>query len=251
MSTAINLYPSTISTTAIHAVEDKIRSYVSSVETFSGNVFCARVKLKKVEEYAYIHASEKTVIVAHFCESSEKGVNCNHNAILAAIAKDYGYEVTFTSGKSNLKKYSLFETTFASAVWTDDSERFSISNTGDEVEEKEEVIVEQTTESEKLVSTPSSKARDWKKGWSEIQDYLDSQGIDMGLQNKILDLRQAVSANVGLSPHLIEPKKPSTPYDGPMFEEAVTHILLGEHLLLIGDAGTGKDTVRLVLGQAC
>lgn len=235
MTTPIKLQQATISSAAIQAVENKIRSYVSSVETYLSTSFYARIKLKGVEEYAYIYAKGTDVIIAHYCESSTKGVQCTHNAILACISKEYGYDATASSGKCTLKKYQEFEAIFAPIQWEDDSEKFKIFNVDDEENEIEEVPT--------TIKAGEVEPRDWRKGWNEIIDYLDKQEIEIGLQNKILDLRQAISANVGLSSNMIAPKKPQTPYDGSMFEEAISHILLGEHLLLIGDAGTGKDTL--------
>lgn len=235
MTSSVTFQSVTISSTAINAVKDKIRSYVSSVETFSSTCFYARVKIKDVEEYAYIYAKDSNVVISHYCESTTKGIQCTHNAILSSIALQYGHNVTVSTGKLTLKKFKEFAATFDPIVWGDDSEKFDIFNS----DEDEQIVEEVPT----TLKAGEIEPRDWKKGWNEIQDYLDKQAIEIGLQNKILDLRQAISSNVGLRAKMIAPKKPDTPYNGLMFEEAISHILLGEHLLLIGDAGTGKDTL--------
>lgn len=227
----------------INAVQDSINGFVSSIETHhSQDKLYVRVKFKDADEYAYVYAKKGgDVIIAHFCESIENGVACSHNPVLAAIALSYGYTVNATNSKCTLKKYKDFEASFDAVIWHEDNEKFKIVK-GLGSHTAAEVASEQNAQHPSL-SAGAIIARDWRKDWIDIQTYLDEQKIDLGLQNKILDLRQAVSANVGLNVNMMAPKKPSMPYDGVMFEEAITHVLLNEHLLLIGDAGTGKDTL--------
>lgn len=244
-----------VSELAIQQVAPHIQKLISSVELFTPKdqkqyKNLLRVKFYDIPEYGYIIHTHEGAILYHYCENVKSGTNCKHRAVLAAIAEELKYQILGFNSKETIEEYKSVDTLMQNVVWENLNHLFSI--TGD----KE--VSEETTSSEEVVETNASVGEtssvspenvteynylDWRTDLDKIKAYLDSQKVEPAIVKHILELRKKISANVPLLSNMIPPEAPKLLYQGAMFEEAISHILLGEHLLLIGDAGTGKDTL--------
>lgn len=229
----MNFTTLSISQTALHAC--KPENFLNQVETYEGKNghFYARVTFKDIETKGYIYVAGGTKAIAHHCKNAEKGTSCTHTVVLTAVAKHFGHEIEHMSHKAKTPEFETFEANFNAVSWTDKSAELGIS--------KSKPAPAPVHTSVQTASTTTK--RDANVGWKEIQEHLDDQRFSIALQNKIFDKRELVHATIPMHDYLMPPVKPDTPYNGEMLEIAITHILMGEHLILVGDAGTGKDTL--------
>ncbi|HCG4536023.1 TPA: AAA family ATPase [Salmonella enterica subsp. enterica serovar Typhi str. AG3] len=245
MTTKLKFVKVNISELAIQSNENTLHSWLESVETHEttkGHLY-VRAKLKNLAEYSYIVANDNVTMI-HYCEELEKGIACKHRPIIAAIAKKLGrHPVETTNSKTKLNDFKDFETQFERVKWTDRADDFN--------------LIPPETPEVQSTPAPAPKAnvvktgtvnRDWAIGWREVEDYLTSEGVDLALQNKILDRRKRISSNVAIQPDQLAPKKPDTPYQGPMLNRVFRHLMQGKHLILIGGKGSGKDTMINTIG---
>lgn len=225
-----------ISQTALHTC--KPSNFLDQVENYEGKNghFYARVTFKDIETKGYIYVAGNTKAIAHHCKNAEKGTSCTHTVILTAVAKEFGYDITHMSHKAKMGDFETFEANFNAVQWTDSSADIGI------IPNMPSAAAQSTDENVQVASSNTTK-REPAAGWAEIQEHLDAEGFSIALQNKIYDKRVAVHETIPMHSYLMPPIKPDTPYTGEMLEIAISHILMGENLILLGDAGTGKDTV--------
>jgi energy-coupling factor transporter ATP-binding protein EcfA2 len=235
-----------ISEVSVSSAKGNLGSFVESVGIFpSLNLVKAiRIKFKDVSEYSYIFPSNGQSIGLHYCDDVAANVECKHLPSMVAIAREYGWEIKAFNSKCTLQVYQDTASNLVALSYTDVSDNFNLSTpTPVNIPSTNKVVVSPAAEANRTLAPLEPTSRSWQDGWKDVQNYLDAQGIALGFQNKIEDLRRLISEGVTLSPHVIMPAKPKTPYMGEMFETAMSHILVGKQLLLIGEAGTGKDTL--------
>lgn len=181
----------------------------------------------------------------HYCEAAANNRGCTHNATAFAISKKLGYTLDRFGLPSAINDITEL-------VGTEDYSDINPSiglETADPVEEEDAttiVVPASSSTSAPVTPKPSSKlaqARDWKKDWASVENFLNLSRIPRSIVAKIKAKRKEVFANVALTPMVSEPTAPGTPYIGDMLQRALKHILMGKSLLLVGDKGSGKDTL--------
>ena len=239
---AITYQKTSISDTAIQTVKNSISGFVENIDTFEGtrNNLYIRVKFKNLNLYAYIILDTKNRLMAHYCENLEKKLSCKHQNILAAIADHFGHTIELANVSTKIAEYKKFEKQFDTIRWENKNETFNLFSSIQDsftetnpVNNNKPITVEHTHTIE----------RDWATGWNEVQSYLDEQGIDIALQNKILERRKRISKSVSVLPEQKLPIKPDTPYQGEIFSRVLRHIFNNKHFIFIGGKGAGKDTL--------
>lgn len=229
-----------ITPTSIQTAKPSIASFVENIERFDntkGHTYF-RVKFAKHDTYAYIVIVEKNPYFAHYCESLEKGLSCKHKPLLAAIADHYGYSINISNNKTKLKDFNVWGSQFDKVAWSDCNDDFNI------VLPQSNPTTPAAVPTTPVVSHANVQAnREWRNGWKEVQDYLDTEGVDIALQNKLLTRRQRISVNVPIQPNQLAPQKPNFPYKGDSLRRVIRHILRNKHIILIGGKGSGKDTL--------
>lgn len=179
----------------------------------------------------------------HYCEAFAGKRPCPHLGCSLAIADMAKGQIERFALPKDPDDLNAFISAIPGSEFEDVSENFGISAA---TEEEEEAPAEATVTPASVpsASTAAPKAkRDWKVGWTEIENYLLGQGVDRRLLMRIRDKRKAVCDMTIPMPMSIEPVAPPTPYQGKMLERALRHIIMGKSLLLVGDKGAGKDTL--------
>lgn len=231
---------------AIEQIRGKLHEQVEMIESHKDTVY--RVQFKNLELPAHLILDDKTsqLKAIHYCEHNEKGMMCSHLNVLGFIASELKLTLSTVSAKNSLNEISSYP--FPTAVFENINRAFGLFQSVEIEEEEEEVLP--TSSSPSVTTAPTKIDRHKIKDWKEITDHLIQEGVSPSLIYKVEQKRKAISTTVSLLPMMAAPKKPSFPYSGPMLARALRHVLLGKDLLLVGGKGTGKDTVRLVLGQA-
>ncbi|WP_186446056.1 AAA family ATPase [Paenibacillus cremeus] len=191
----------------------------------------------------------------HYCEAFAGKRACPHLACSVAIADILLGNIERFALPKDPDELNALIAAIPSSEFHDVSKAFGILAPPEEEELPDAVPVAPAPVSKP--STPASAAtpkgkRDWKVGWTEIENYLLGQGIDRRLLVKVQSKRKAICDLTAATPMSIEPMAPSTPYQGKMLERALRHIIMGKSLLLVGNKGCGKDslvnTIAWVLG---
>ncbi|PIJ98045.1 hypothetical protein CTN02_09895 [Lysinibacillus sphaericus] len=239
LNMTINFQKVTVSDVAINTVKDSIPGFVENIDAFEGtkNNLYIRVKFKKLDLYAYLVIDSKNRLMVHYCEEVEKNLPCKHRNLLAAIANHFGHSIELTNAKTKLADYKDFEKQFEKVRWENKNDEFNLFPIIKDTLPVTNQVDKQTVSVDQLID------RDWETGWNGVQDYLDSQGVDIALQNKILERRKRISMHVPIQQEQTAPSKPATPYQGETFRRVLRHIFNDKHLILIGGKGTGKDTL--------
>ncbi|MDQ0255520.1 MoxR-like ATPase [Evansella vedderi] len=223
----------------IENAKEKIPAHVTQVEKHASGVY--KISFKKLEDPGYLEEKNGKYRFIHYCEANSKGSSCNHIALAAAIADMNGINVELVGFPKEPITLDLEEKDFE-----DVSESVGVIPPVKEEEEEEPSTLASTpkksTPAKSTTSKPSKK-RDWKKGWNEIQDYLHEQGITTRMILQIREKRQEICGSVQMTSMAVEPAQPKTPYMGETFGRAIRHILMGKDLILVGDKGSGKDTL--------
>jgi hypothetical protein len=184
---------------------------------------------------------------AHYCEAFAGKRPCPHLGCSLAIADMAKSQIDRFALPKDPDELNAFISSIPGSDFEDISETFGIPAAPEE-EEETAVAAATVSASTPSVTTPASATvpkakRNWKVGWTEIENYLLGQGVDRRLIVRIRDKRKAICDMTVLTPMSIEPLEPATPYQGKMLERALRHIIMGKSLLLVGDKGAGKDTL--------
>lgn len=230
-------------TMAVEEMKDKLAQHIAAIAGYDD---CYKVDFHAFDTPAFLIVEGNNSRGIHFCEANEKGLSCIHATALAAIAAKLGKPLIKVNVKSSLTDIEEFNAGFDSLLpnFKNMNTSFSLLEFFEDEEETNTVSTVSTNNSASPV-TPAVPVttRDWKKGWKEIQKHLVDQGVQVGLINKIQERRERISNTVPFQPHQLPPEKPHFPYVGEYLERALMHIMMGKHLILIGDMGSGKDTL--------
>lgn len=233
-----------ISDLMIKQFADSLPEKVEKIDvTKSKSQLIYRIEMKDIDVPAYLLIDNKdsTTKGIHWCEKNENGSNCNHLAVLAGVAHKLDGSLDRISLKTKLSDIENISQELSEAEWNAKNSSFGLPVKVEEPEVEE-------TQSEEVVATPSVSSttpvsRDWRIGWNEVNDYLDSQGVPVNIIAKVQERRQQISSTVSMQQMMIPPQKPTLPYNGEMVSRALRHILNGKDLILVGGKGTGKDTL--------
>lgn len=242
----INFQRISVTSVAIQAVKNSIPGFVESIDTFEGtqNNLYIRVKFINLDTQAYMVIDANNKLMVHYCEDVEKNLSCKHQNILAAIADHLGHTIELGNTKTKLVEFKEFEKRFDKVRWANKNDEFKLNHYPSIMDAAPVSHAVKKEESNSISNVHTQSAnRDWATSWNDIQDYLDSQGIDIALQNKILERRKQISNDIAILPEHIAPLKPKTPYQGEIFRRVLRHIFNDKHLILIGGKGAGKDTL--------
>ncbi|WP_066298123.1 AAA family ATPase [Bacillus sp. FJAT-29937] len=231
--------------TTLNIFSGKIPDEVDSVEesvTSSHKIY--RIKFKDLDPYAYlIIGTDGDIKLLHYCEANEKKSQCKHLGLAGAIAQKLGFKLEKVSMGLTISELEAMAVPKDQKSYTSLNSLFELL---EPVEDDEPSISPAPAASTSTIPSPPSKVttkRVWKDGWNTIQDYLKSQGINTRLIAKVQQKRALVHDTVGLRPMTITPKEPDFPYHGEILGRAIRHILNGKDLLLLGNKGSGKDTL--------
>ena len=83
---------------------------------------------------------------------------------------------------------------------------------------------------------------------SDIIDFLKNEGVSEGILKDVTDFRLSHKVNPGLEKRIPVPRY--NYYGAEIWEEALSAILSGENLLLVGPKATGKNVLAEGLSQA-
>lgn len=227
------------------AIENMKEQYAQHLTTIEHIPKYYKVTFTGLDTPAYILEEGDNSRAIHYCEANERGVSCSHTTILATLCEKIGKPLTKINVKSALEDVEAFTQQFTGANFENVNTHFGLLP-----------IVDEDTTISPAVSTPvatptpqsvPSKTpplqRDWKQGWNEIQNYLVAEGLEVSLINAIRERRQRISKNVAVMDYQLPPTKPDLPYQGEFLKRAFMHIALKKHLILLGDMGSGKDTL--------
>lgn len=186
----------------------------------------------------------------HYCEANEKGVNCNHATALATIADTLGFKMTSINMKSSLNDILQYDSGFNEAAAVNANWEFGLLPVLED-EEDEDVPSPSVSSPAPVVNTvvptTTSGPRNPKKDWKDIQEHLQEQNVNVALIHRIYEFREKIS-QIPVHDFQTPPVKPNMPYMGEYLQRALMHILRGKHLMLIGDMGSGKDTLINTIG---
>lgn len=198
-----------------------------------------KIDFKKLEKPGYIQMTSTGNKFLHYCETNANGSSCAHVALALAIADEFDMKID----KVGFPKEPV--------VFDIDDEKFECVS--DEVGVLPPVKPSSTpsftsasTKPKKTASpknASSSTMRDWKDGWNAIQEYLQNEGLTTRTVLEVRNRRQVICDTVGMTTMAVEPAKPDFPYMGEMLGRSIRHILMGKDLILVGDKGSGKDTL--------
>lgn len=212
-----------------------------------------KVQFKTIDAPAYVILTHSTGEARgiHYCEANEKGVNCSHATALAAVSDTLGFKMTSINIKSKVDDILLFDTGFNEENAENINSEFGLLPIFNEEEDDAQSSPAPTVNPTPVINTgvtiTTSGPRNPKKEWNEIQDYLQDQNVNVSLIHRIYELREKIS-QLPVQAFQTPPVKPSLPYMGEYLQRALMHILRGKHLILIGDMGSGKDTLINTIG---
>ncbi|MBP1931791.1 AAA family ATPase [Ammoniphilus resinae] len=226
----------------VEAWKEKIPAYVQQVEKNpSGNY---KITFRKTDHPGYIIAKDDKVRFIHYCEANSKGQSCAHTAIALATASILEFKIdlngfptapiTLPEMEKDLEDVSELVGVVPPVKPSKPAATSSVSGTS-------------TTAAAPAKTSTAVSKRDWKDGWNEIQDYLQDQGVTPRMILEIRQRREQICDTVEMTTMAVFPKKPKTPYIGEMLGRSLRHILMGKDLLLVGDKGSGKDTLIATL----
>ncbi len=199
-----------------------------------------KIEFNKLDHPGYIQVTSEDVKFIHYCEANANGSSCTHLALAIAVANEFGIKVD----KVGFPKDPV--------IFEIDDEKFEC------VSEQLGLLLPVSVSSgpasasastksknpaPKITSSTSKAKRDWKAGWNEIQEYLQDQGMTTRMIFEIREKRKSICDTVAMTPMAVEPIKPAFPYMGEMLGRALRHILMGKDLILVGEKGSGKDTL--------
>jgi MoxR-like ATPase len=229
--------------------KEKMINYVSRIkraEMFEDGKMSSYMKIDFLDGTTGLWVSkEGQSDFVHYCESFAGKRPCPHLGCALAISEIAAGKIERFALPKDPDELQTFISSIPSSEFEDVSEAFDIPGTS---EEEEPAVTPVTPAPATSAPSPapissSKPKRDWKGGWTEVEKYLLSQGIDRRLFVRIRDKRKSVCDLVAPTPMSIDPVAPATPYQGKMLERALRHIVMGKSLLLIGDKGSGKDTL--------
>lgn len=198
-----------------------------------------RISFKGLDGEGIIFQDDTSGKFIHTCEKSANGSACSHLALAVAIGDQVDMEVQRTAF-TKLPAESLIQKWFGDVEFEDVSEEFDVLTP---ISTSPSRSSSSSTKAPKTKPTFKSYKRDWKDGWNEIQEYLQNEDIPMRLILQIRDLRKVFCDTVTSTSMAMEPVKPEFPYTGEMLGRSLRHILMGKDLILVGDKGSGKDTL--------
>jgi MoxR-like ATPase len=193
-----------------------------------------KITFRKVEHPGYIRTEADKVRFLHYCDANAKGQSCTHVALALAIADLLNVKIDLIGFPTS----PLLEEEL-------EADLIDVSETVGVVPPIPMSTTQTSAPVAKSTSTPVTPAtkRDWKDGWMEVHDYLLDQGVTTRLVMQIRERREAICNMLSMTTMAIYPKKPKTPYLGEILGRAIRHIMMGKDLLLVGDKGSGKDTL--------
>lgn len=231
----------------IQMIGEKVPETVERIESLNSSKAqqVYRVKFKDLDPHAFIVSDEVEKGKAkfyHYCEKNEKNSQCTHLVLGAAIADKVGFQVEKASFGFDIAGIEVLP-------FPKEDKEYSSMNSLFELLEpvEEEPSTSSTAPAAAVPASPSIPGpglkRNWKAGWNEIQEHLQNEGLSTRMISKLQARRAEIHTTVGLRPMTIEPQKPNFPYQGEMLARSLRHILKGKDLLLIGNKGSGKDTL--------
>jgi MoxR-like ATPase len=198
-----------------------------------------KITFRKLENPGYLRTEDDKVRFIHYCDANSKGQSCAHLALALAVADLLEMPIQLIGFPTDPITYPELDENME-----DVSELIGVIPPVKLSPAPAPLAVGATPSSTppQFNSKPATKM-DWKVGWNEVQDYLQDQGITPRLIMETRQKREAICDTVTMTTLAAFPKKPKTPYLGEMLPRALRHILMGKDLLLIGEKGSGKDTL--------
>lgn len=206
-------------------------------------VIVLRIHFSGLNEPGYVVADNNGVFFYHFCEASAMGNNCTHIAYAQVIAEKEGLRMEKTYHAQDPADYE--DLIKDASNYVDVSLNYNVVPpvSANNPPASSSVSVSSTPTINISTAEPIAKKRDWRDGYNEVLDYLKSENIPASMIMDIRALRESIFNTVQLTTMGTEPVKPDLPYMGPYIGRAFRHILNGKDLILIGDKGSGKDTL--------
>jgi MoxR-like ATPase len=205
-----------------------------------------RIRFTGLNEPGYVISDDNGTRFYHCCEASAKGGNCTHITYAQAVALKSRLQMSKTYHAQDPSDYE--ELIKDVEGYVDVSLEFNVvppepDATGTGASASTSSASEANPGIVMNVATPISNKRNWKDGYNEILEYLRSEDFPASMIVEIRALRESIFDTVQLTSLATEPAKPDLPYTGPYIRRAFRHILNGKDLILIGDKGSGKDTL--------
>ncbi|KIV58925.1 hypothetical protein AM501_24015 [Aneurinibacillus migulanus] len=228
----------------LESAKETISTSVKQLETVQ-NTFGYRITFTGLNQPGYIYKVQGKVVFSHFCEHASKGSSCSHMKYAAAAMDMIGTPIEYVgfpkspSLPAELKDVSFEDCSIEINVVP------PLPTTSMSSPSSTPIPAASVVPSISKVAAPQK--RDWTLGWNDVKDHLTEQGVSARIIMQIQDKRKEICETVFLTPMAVEPTKPTTPYMGEMLGRALRHILLGKDLLLVGDKGSGKDTLVATL----
>lgn len=199
-----------------------------------------KIDFNKLEHPGYIKVTSEDVKFIHYCEANANGSSCAHLALALAIADEFGIKVDKVGFPKDPVVFEIDDEKFECV-----SEEVGILPpvTPSSTPASASASTKSKSPASKNTSPSSNTKRDWKDGWNEVQGYLQDQGMTTRMILEIREKRKLICDTVAMTSMAVEPIKPSFPYMGELFGRAIRHILMGKDLILVGDKGSGKDTL--------
>lgn len=204
-----------------------------------------RIHFTSLNVPGYVVSDEHGGAFYHYCEDSASGARCNHFAFAQAIAEKLGCLMQKTY---HAKDPSDYEHLVKDATTYDDvSLNFNVVPPVPAGSSAAASSATPISSSNPMISTstasPISTKRNWSDGFNEVLSYLKDENFPASMIMDISELRESVFDKVQMTTMATEPVKPEMPYMGTFIARAFRHILNGKDLILIGEKGSGKDTL--------
>ncbi|MBO0588195.1 MULTISPECIES: AAA family ATPase [unclassified Sporosarcina] len=235
----------TLNKMAIQDMKANLHQHVSSIEVDSVNNNY-RVVFKDLDISGYILFQNDEFKAIHYCEANEKGVSCKHLNVFSSIIDTIGETLVKFSTKGSIQEIETIHEQLNDIDFTNVNSQFGLLAPIEEVDAPP--VAAPVEPGDAAAPTTTTEIRDCNVGWGTVQTYLDKEGLPPALIHRVLERRGAIHATVSCLPMMIKPEQPHYPYSGPMLARALRHVLLGKDLILIGDKGTGKDTLIATIG---
>lgn len=231
---------------AIQDVKASLHQHVSSIEIDPvKNDY--RVVFKDLDLAGYILFQSGEYKAIHYCEANEKGVSCKHLNVFGSILDTVGESLIKFSWKGSIQDIENLQEQLKGVDFSNANSSFGLLAPVEEIDVAP-VAAPVALGGVTAPTTTSVSSRDSNVGWGTVQTYLDKEGLSPALIHRIKERRGEVYSTVSCLPMMIKPEQPHYPYSGPMLARALRHVLLGKDLILIGDKGTGKDTLIATIG---
>jgi MoxR-like ATPase len=202
-----------------------------------------RIRFKGLDTAGYVIKDDLDVVFHHYCEQHAGGVACGHMAYAAAIMDKAGIKLGKTYHDKDPNDFVGLVKDFVN--YTDISGDFGVVPPVDHTPSG--ASTSSTATAAPIVTAsaaaPIAKKRNWKDDWNDIRDYLLEERIDPSVITGLQNMRISVFNSVDLTTMGTEPVKPEMPYSGAFIGRAFRHLLNNMNLVLIGEKGSGKDTL--------